>query len=312
LIDFIKRTRPVELGDKGLLRPGQLLWLRSVAWMIGFTFLIVLSFGPLGQFVSDLLPKDDLPLRFVARIFGAFVALAVYVLLVRFVEQRAASELRFKTAPRELAIGLLAGLLTFSVVMAILVVGGLHEVTLNGLRPAWRAGGAAIEAGVVEELIVRGVIMRLLWRAFGPTVAFAGSALLFGAGHLPNEGASLFAAACIAIEAGVMLGAFYALTGRLWVSIGFHAAWNFTQGYIFGVAVSGGNLGTSFATSSVVHGKPDWLTGGAFGPEASLPALVVCSTVGFVAMWIAWKTGRFGDQPTAPEEPAPRLAAVGA
>ena len=86
-----------------------------------------------------------------------------------------------------------------------------------------------------------------------------------------------------------MLGAFYALTGRLWVSIGVHVSWNFTQGYLFGAAVSGGDLGVSLATSIADPGQPLWLTGGAFGPEASLPALLVCSSVGFAALWVLEK-----------------------
>lgn len=292
----------LDLGDKGILKPGPLLWLRSIAWMVGFSILLVLSFGPLGQFMSDTLPKDAPGLRFMARVFGALVALAVYVLLVRCVEKRAANELSIGATPRELALGLLLGTVMFCAVMAILTGSGLYEVSFKGFEPAWKSAGAAIEAGIVEELLVRGVILRLLWRAFGPAAAFVGSAMLFGAGHLPNNGASLFAAICLAIEAGVMLGAFYALTGRLWISIGIHAAWNFTQGYVFGAAVSGGSLGASLATSTAASGQPDWLTGGAFGPEASLAALAVCGTVGLAAMWLSWKAGRFGTRPASPAD----------
>lgn len=298
--DITKHTGWLVLGDQGVLKPGPLLWLRSVAWMVGFSILLVLSFGPLGQFTSEMLPKDELELRFMARVSGALVALAVYVLLVRCVEKRAATELSISAAPRELGLGLLLGMLMFCAVMAILVGSGLYEVSIRGFESAWKSAGAAVEAGIVEELLVRGIILRLLWRAFGPSVAFVGSAILFGAGHLPNDGASLFAAVCLAIEAGMMLGAFYALTGRLWVSIGIHASWNFTQGYVFGAAVSGGSLGASLATSTVVNGQPDWLTGGAFGPEASLAALAICGTVGLAAMWLSWKAGRFSTLPDSP------------
>lgn len=68
--------------------------------------------------------------------------------------------------------------------------------------------------------------------------------------------------------------------------------WNFTQGYVFGAAVSGGELGLSIARSTPLAGVPDWLTGGAFGPEGSLPALLVCGTIGGLALWLAWKEGR--------------------
>ena len=61
---------------------------------------------------------------------------------------------------------------------------------------------------------------------------------------------------------------------------------------IQGAAVSGGDLGPAVAKSTPVAGYPEWLTGGAFGPEASLPALVVCTFAGVAALFAAWRTGR--------------------
>jgi hypothetical protein len=292
LINLPNYGVPIELGNERMLRPGKLLWLRSVLWAVGLTFLLVLSFGPLSEALKGSAPATDLPRQFVMQTLGAAVAMAVYVILVRLVEHRRPSELAMKPMLPELLVGLLLGLVLFGAVMAILTATGGYQTQLVGLPPAWRAAGQAIEAGIVEELIIRGVILRLLWRAFGPTVAFAVSAALFGAGHLPNPDSSLFAAFCIALEAGIMFGAFYAFTGRLWVPIGVHAAWNFTQGYIFGAAVSGGDLGPAVAKSTPVAGYPEWLTGGAFGPEASLPALVVCTFAGVAALFAAWRTGR--------------------
>jgi hypothetical protein len=291
--------RPIELGHERILRPGKLLWLRSVAWMVAFTFLIVLSFGPLGEAIKQLVPANDPSLQFAAQCSGSVIALCVYVILIRLVEARRATELALKPAIPELAGGLLLGLLMFGAVMAILIGAGLYEIRVNGPAPAWRAAGLAIQAGVVEELIIRGVILRLLWRAFGPLVAFAVSAALFGAGHVANPASTLFAVICIAIEAGIMLGAFYALTGRLWVSIGVHMGWNFTQGYVFGAAVSGSDIGPALARSTASTGHPGWATGGLFGPEASLPALLVCTAVGASALFLAWKMGRLDP---APEE----------
>jgi CAAX protease family protein len=135
--------------------------------------------------------------------------------------------------------------------------------------------------------------MRLSWRAFGPLAAFVISAALFGAGHIGNPGATAFSTICVAIEAGVMLGSFYALTGRLWMSIGVHSAWNFTQGYLFGAAVSGSGFGDAIAKSTALPNRPQLLTGGTFGPEASLPAFIVCMLVAGLALWAAWKSGRF-------------------
>ena len=306
MINLVGYGRPIDLGSRGILQPGKWLWLRSLVWLIGFAFLLVLSFGPLGEALKRALPADDLPLQFAGQMVAAAVALGVYVLLVRFVERRPLSELEMRPALGELSLGLLAGALMFGAVMAILIGFGLYETMIaSGPNPVWKAAGSAIKAGIVEELIVRGVILRLLWRGFGPLIAFIGSAALFGAGHLPNPDLSLFAALCIALEAGVMLGAFYALTGRLWVSIGVHIAWNFTQGYVFGAAVSGGSLGAALMTSTAIAGHPHWLTGGPFGPEASLPALLVCGAVGVSVLWAARKSGRF-DHPADPPHAADR------
>lgn len=261
--------------------------------MAVLTALLIVSLGVTGRIWTSLIPSDDVMLRFAARSGGTVLVLCVYVLFVRLAERRPVNELALGHAPAELAIGLAIGFLMMSAVMAALVGLELYRVTVNGPAPIWKSAGAAIEAGMFEEVVVRGVILRLLWRTFGAPIAFLGSAAIFGLGHLGNAEASVFAALCIAIEAGLMLGAFYALTGRLWVPIGVHAAWNFTQGYVFGAKVSGDSIGASFATSTALPGYPHWLTGGAFGPEASLPALIVGGAVAATALRLALKNGRF-------------------
>ena len=293
MTDNLRWGVPIALGNQRVLREGRLRWLRAIAWMVALVFIIAIAFGPTMEAVLDLLPKDDPRLVFLTRCVGAAIALSAYALLVRLGEARTPSEIAIRPAIGQLLVGLAIGGVLFGVVMATMVIFGLYDVTFVGLAPAWRPAGLAIEASVVEELMIRGVVLRLLWRAFGPLTAFLLSAALFGAGHLPNPGATLFAAICVALEAGVMLGAFYALTGRLWVSIGVHMAWNFTQGYLFGAAVSGGDVGPSIARSTAHPDMPEWLTGGVFGPEASLPALSVCSAAGAVTLWLTWKAGRF-------------------
>jgi membrane protease YdiL (CAAX protease family) len=288
---------PVDLGERRVLHPGKLLWLRAIAWMAALVLAVALAFGPSIEALSHQLPKDPAS-QFAGHAIGCLIILAVYALLVRLGEDRAPRELSLKAAPVGLLAGAAFGAVTFAAVMALMLGFHLYDFRYLGSAPAWRGAGLALESGVFEEVLVRGVVLRLVWRAFGPWAALVGSALLFGAGHIGNPGATAFTTACIAIEAGLMLAAFYALTGRLWVSIGFHAAWNFTQGYIFGAAVSGGDFGSAIARSTARSGLPAWLTGGAFGPEASLPALAICSAVGAVTLWLAWRIGRFARPPS--------------
>lgn len=178
-----------------------------------------------------------------------------------------------------------------AVLMGALAVTGLYTVTFTGAAPAWTGLGLALQAAVTEELWMRALLFRLLWRTFGPVPALAVSALVFGALHLTNPGANALAGATVAV-AGLMFCALYALTGRLWLPIGVHLAWNFAQGYLFGADVSGGDLGGSLAVSTPEVGAAAWLTGDAFGPEASLFALLLVTSVTVAALASVRNAGR--------------------
>ncbi len=291
---------PVELGERRILHPGMLKWLRALGWMVALIFIAAIPAGLTIAGLDKALPHTGWALV-VANSGGALVCLIVYALAVRFGENRAPDEISLKALPGGLIAGLVIGVLMFSAVMAIMAAFGLYDMVWKGPAEAWQATADSIQSGVMEEVITRAVILRLIWSAFGrrygPWIAFAAASVLFGAAHLANPNSSVFAAVCIAVEAGIMLGAFYALTGRLWVSIGVHAAWNFAQGYIFGAAVSGTDFGPSLMTSTAKAGFAEWMTGGGFGPEASLPALFVGTVVGVVVMGLAWKAGRFAPAP---------------
>lgn len=289
------------LGDRRVLHPGKWRPLRALVWMLALVFAVAVPFGLWADASGSVLPASPAG-TFAAQLIGALVLLALYAAMVALGEGRPATELGPRSAVAGLGAGLGIGLLMMALVMAILAGLGLYDITFLGSAPAWGAAGLAVQAGVFEELLVRGILLRLVWRAFGPWAGFVFSAALFGIGHLANPEGSAFAALCIALEAGIMLGAFYALTGRLWVSIGVHVAWNFAQGYLFGAAVSGSDTGASIARSTARPDGPEWLTGGAFGPEASLPAVVVCTAVGVATLVLAWKLGRF--RKPAAAEPA--------
>lgn len=299
-----RATRPA-LGSMGVLRSGKWLTARAIALAVALIFITVLAFGPALEWLSNALPKQPW-IQFLVQAVGAAIVLGTYAVLVRIGERRAASELSLRAAPADLVAGLAIGSLMFSSVMAILLGFNLYRFDYHGPASIWHALGLAAQSAVLEEVLVRGVVLRIMWRAFVPWAAFVLSALLFGAGHVGNPGATWFTTACIAIEAGVMLGAFYALTGRLWVSIGVHASWNLTQGFFFGAAVSGGNFGEAIATSTAQNGFPVWLTGGTFGPEASLPGFLVCTLVGGFVIWASVKRGNFLDHSDLPPAASPQ------
>lgn len=297
----------LDLGGRRVLAPGRWLWLRALAWGAALFFLVLAAAGGFGIAASWLVAAvsgGGASLGLANRAGFAAMAvgsLAAYVGLVRLAEDRRPSELALRPAPRELASGLLLGGLMMAATILLLHLAGAIVLVSRPIGYVGDAVALAFQSGVVEEILLRLVVLRLLWRAFGPWAALAFSAALFGALHLANPHSSLFAALAIAVEAGMMLGAFYILTGRLWMSIGVHAGWNFTQGWLFGAAVSGTD---DFAGGPLdlapSPGVPEWVSGGGFGPEASLAGLLVGTAVGLVTLRLAWRRGRFGTGSAAP------------
>jgi len=250
------------------------------------------AFGLPAQAAVDRLPLGNGALQFVGLLVAAATALGCYALVVWLGEGRGASEPALWPALPGLAAGAALGRLMMAVLMGVLVATGAYDITLVGATPAWTGLGLALQAAVTEELWMRALLLRLLWRAFGPVPAFIVAALVFGGLHLANPGATPLAGATV-VMAGLMFCALYVLTGRFWVPIGLHFVWNLTQGYLFGATVSGGTLGGSVLLSTARPGAPAWLTGGTFGPEASVLALSLVATVTVAALALARKTGSF-------------------
>ena len=274
---------PVQLGQRRLLHPGRLRWLRALSWLVLLFFLTAAAFGLPLQWTADHLAPENPALQFAGLTGACVVALSCYGLAVRLGEARAAGELALRPAPAELVTGAVLGLGLMTVLMSTLAFTGAYDITLLGAAPAWSGLGLAMQAAVTEELWMRALLFRLLWRAFGPVPAFVVCGAVFAALHMAAPGANPLAGATVAV-AGVMFCALYALTGRLWLPIGVHAIWNLAQGYLFGAAVSGLDLGESVAVSTARAGAPTWLTGGAFGPEASVVALILVSGVTVAAL----------------------------
>ena len=214
----------------------------------------------------------------------------VYKLAIRRLGEHKRDDLRLSGSLRPLGSGLAAGLAIFSLVVAIAAGLGIYRVTGEGDARELLAAlvGSAIFAAVSEEMLFRGVIFRWLEEFGGSWAALVVTSALFGAAHLANPNSSLIAAVGIALEAGVMLGAAYMLTRSLWLPMGIHAAWNFAQGEIFDIPVSG----------QPVHGLlvarlsgPPLLTGNGFGLEASPIAIVVATLFGLWLLWLAIREG---------------------
>jgi membrane protease YdiL (CAAX protease family) len=177
------------------------------------------------------------------------------------------------------------------VVVVLFAAGGVRWSTQAGTVSAWLTGALGALAflaipAAAEEALLRGYPLQALAQAWGPAVALAATAIVFGALHLSNPGVTVIGALNVAV-AGVFLGIVYLRTGSLWWATGAHLGWNWTHGYLADLPVSGLELlDAPFYEGSTAG--PDWVGGGSFGPEGSLVATILLAGV---SVW-CWRTTR--------------------
>jgi membrane protease YdiL (CAAX protease family) len=212
------------------------------------------------------------------------VCVAVYLGAARWIERRRPEEFSARNALPAFIAGVIGALVVFCLVMATLWAAGVYQP--NGWNAFDLAGvGSAflfwLAVGTQEEVLFRGLLFRLFSKVVGTWGALLLSGAIFGAVHGTNPGATIPGLLSVAL-AGVLLGAAYAVTGRLWLPIGLHTGWNFAEGAVFSTLVSGNDTGAGMIRGTLEG--PVALTGGRFGPEASLAAavLLVACTAGFL------------------------------
>lgn len=273
-------------------------------WRIMAHLLLILALVTGYSALTDLLPDGALAGFLSAANPVVTITLATWI-AARFLDHRPFSA--FGVTPdrawwREFGIGVAAAFIAFGLIFIVFRLAGWIDFTgygweRAGTRPfALAIGGYFLKmlaVGYYEELMSRGYHLTNMVEGFtfgGETgrrraiaAALFTSSLVFGLLHAGNPN---FTAASLAgiLMAGVILGLPYLLTGRLGFAIGLHFAWNFAQGAVFGFPVSG----MPFRESLIQHRVtgPEWLTGGAFGPEAGLIPLVILALIGALSIRI--------------------------
>lgn len=277
------------MNDVTTLKP---TWLRIAQFpplrLAVFGAVMFYMLGYSNKFIGDTAGN---PLLQIAVVIGwSAVGFAVYIGLVRLVERRSVSELALPGMGRELGIGLLVGAGLYSACILILMVMGIYRI--EGINPVSYLLPAIVlplSSGIFEELLFRGVLFRILEEWQGSWISLIVSSSVFGLVHLMNPAATLLGAIFISVEAGILLAAAYMLTRRLWMSMGFHIAWNYTQSGIFSGVVSGGYVQPGLVKPAI--DGPALLTGGTFGVESSVIAFLLCTTAGVILLIMAVRRG---------------------
>lgn len=192
---------------------------------------------------------------------------------------------------REFGAGIVLGLGFMSMIAGILAAAGAVTLRFN---PSWSASGLLwslmmfIWVGFSEEMFFRGYIMKTMEALkYRLPFAYILSAILFALIHLGNNDISALAVFNLFLT-GLLFSYMFAITGNLWMPIGYHFAWNYAQGSLYGLAVSGNDVKGVFEASFQTH--VGWLTGGDFGPEAGLLDTGM-SVLGFMVLY-AWHRRR--------------------
>ncbi|RUL65818.1 CPBP family intramembrane metalloprotease [Dyella dinghuensis] len=272
-----------ELGNAGLLSPGKTLAIRCFIWA---AILYAIMFGLLfaSVFAGQWLHLSSAA-GYVTAIVMPILGFLLYALIVRLGERRAPSEIFFQASSLiDLVVGAVIGIVILSLMLLLLTSLGLYSVRLGqgkGFLDSFVFDSYI--SGMLEELAFRAVLLRLFARMFNPLAGLLISSALFGIAHLTH--ATPFQAVEVAFNAGLTLGLPYMLTGRLWMSVGLHIAWDFWEESLLGVNTTNGVL-----ISVPDLSKPVYLTGGAYGPDGSLLASLIAA-LAIVAMLYAGKKG---------------------
>lgn len=269
------RARTVWFQASGRLRSG---------WRLALFFLLVAGSGTgllLLFRVAHLLPPRSegggpTPLRELPQVAAILaVLLAVSGVLLRATDRRGLSTLGLPLRPSAVP-GALLGFLTgaLPVALSVAIFSGLGTASIRPFESSsalpTAAGIAAVAVtglgSALEEVLWRGYPLQLLIEGTGRWMAVLLTASLWALAHADNPGANA-AGVFELVASGALLAWIVIRTGSLWFAIGYHVAWNVVAAHFFGLVTSGLSLGTSaFATTLT---GPAWLTGGAYGFEAS-------------------------------------------
>jgi hypothetical protein len=280
----------------------QPFWLRVLQFplirlvLLGGGLLLLLILAQTNSFLASLSTSPAAKLAVAAAM--AALAMAFYVGFVRLVERRGVSELALPGMGRELGLGLLVGAGLYAGCVAVLMVLGIYRA--EGINPVsfmLPAVAMALSSAIFEELLFRGALFRIVEEALGSWISLVVSSLVFGLVHLINPAATVMGALFISVEAGLLLAAAYMVTRRLWMSMGFHFAWNYTQSGIFSGIVSGSDSDPGLIKATIEG--PTLLTGGSFGLESSVIAFLLCTGAGIVLLVTAVRRGHVVPPPWA-------------
>lgn len=219
------------------------------------------------------------------------IQIIVFFAWVRFVEKRKIISMGFicNHKIKEYFGGVFLGFCSIGIIILVLMILGAIKVDFNNLLPidvlisslfiavfGWMVQSAS------EEIAIRGWLIPILGIRYHPLTAVLLTGGAFGIIHLFNNGATVLSFINLTLS-----GFFFALyainAGNIWGVCGLHMGWNFAQGNIFGLSISGEQSIDNSLFTSTISGT-DLLTGGDFGPEGSfITTMFLICAISFIS-----------------------------
>lgn len=279
---------------------------RPTRWWSGWivAVLILMMGATVGQGIGSAVlgsPEPDDPIYQFEELFSFGSTLVALLMWVALKEGRPFSSLGFRggNPVGKLAAGVAIGALMMGVGVLALTVMGQYEA---GISVHTNVGSEALALllplalvfllqASTEEAVTRGYMLQVGGRQLPGWVAIIATSIIFAVLHV---GASPVGLVNIALYA--LFASFVALgQGSLWLICGIHAGWNYFQGNIFGLPVSGNPKANSLLAFGPAEGSSELLSGGEFGIEASLAGSVVL-VIALVIAFAAYRRGEAARQ----------------
>ena len=280
--------RVLFFDSKNRVRTGYLLILAMVV-------MISASFG--AGFGSAVFIKNEVIAEIIYSIlYGGITLLLAFFLFRKLYTYQKNDDMDCFQVKKEsflhLGAGLLVGLVFFTAVVIPLYLTGQYKIEFTGASflPIFLNFVFFISVGIAEEVVTRGLMQHALMR-FGKWPAIILISVVFGLLHMANEGVTVNAILGVTF-AGFMLGIAMYATNSIMFSIGIHITWNWVQGAVYGIPVSG-TVSEAHIFETTFIGSNSLVTGGEFGAEASLSCLIMLALISVVLYLYGKKKGRF-------------------
>lgn len=273
----------------GKVRSGWKILFVSLAFILG-SFLVQLLFGIVTGIVLMLTnnawliaeisnPGTDIAqtVAFVERIISSLSMILAPIIAWKFIMKRKLSDMgltSFRLHWKDLLAGLLLGAITISIIFVLfLLTGSAHVETW---KPKLTSDTFTylitfVLVGFGEEIYGRGFIMGALKQTKSYPLIYIFSSVFFALLHGGNAGFSIIPFINLTLV-GLLFAYMFVKSNNIWMCIGFHITWNYFQGNIYGLSVSGNDV-EGFITT--IYDKQNIFTGLDFGPEGGLFVTII-------------------------------------